>query len=50
MKLASHRNLIKATFTLLVLLTSTSLLEAYPPDNAAVLYYKAFLMLKEPGV
>ena len=49
MKLANHRNFIRTTFTLLILLTSTSLLEAYPPDNAAVLYYKAFLMLKEPS-
>ena len=49
MKLASHKNFIKTIFTLLILLTSTSLLEAYPPDNAAVLYYKAFLMLKEPS-
>ncbi|MHC4435481.1 MAG: hypothetical protein ACYTBS_26935, partial [Planctomycetota bacterium] len=49
MKLASHGNFVKATFTLLILLTSTSPLDAYPPDNAAVLYYKAFLMLKEPS-
>jgi hypothetical protein len=29
------------------LLTSASLVEAYPPDNAAVLYYRAFLIVKE---
>ena len=49
MKLANHRNFIRTTFALLILLTSTSQLEAYPPDNAAVLYYKAFLTLKEPS-
>jgi len=49
MKLANHRNLVKTTCTFLVFLTSASLVEAYPPDNAAVLYYKAFLMLKEPS-
>ncbi len=34
---------------LLITLTASSLVQAYPPDNAAVLYYKAFLMLKEPS-
>lgn len=49
MKLANHRNLVKTTCTLLVFLTSASLVEAYPPDNAAVLYYKAIMILKEPS-
>ncbi|MEA3224561.1 MAG: hypothetical protein U9Q07_01325 [Planctomycetota bacterium] len=49
MKTANHRILIKTTCVLLVLLTSASLVEAYPPDNAAVLYYKAIMILKEPS-
>ena len=36
-----------AIFAVLVLLVSSPSLSAYPPDNAAVLYYKAF-MLYEP--
>ena len=32
-----------------ILLTSISPAVAYPPDNAAVLYYKAFMIVKEPG-
>ena len=31
------------------MLTSVSPAIAYPPDNAAVLYYKAFLILQEPS-
>ena len=46
---ANHRILIKTTCIFLTLLTSAPLLEAYPPDNAAVLYYKAFMILKEPS-
>lgn len=49
MKTVTRRNSIKTMCILLVLLTSTSLVQAYPPDNAAVLYYKAFLMLREPS-
>ncbi len=49
MKTANHKIFIKTTCILLISLTSASLLQAYPPDNAAVLYYKAFLMLKEPS-
>ena len=49
MKTATHRNVIKTTCILLIVLTSASLAQAYPPDNAAVLYYKAFLMLQEPS-
>jgi hypothetical protein len=33
----------------IVLLVSAGQAFAYPPDNAAVLYYKAFMMLEEPN-
>lgn len=49
MKTTNHKTLLKATCILLITLTSASLVQAYPPDNAAVLYYKAFLILKEPS-
>ncbi|MHC4118741.1 MAG: hypothetical protein ACYSWO_14675 [Planctomycetota bacterium] len=49
MKTTNRRISVKTTCILFVLLTSASLAQAYPPDNAAVLYYKAFLMLKEPS-
>ena len=40
-----HRiKLTQSICTLLILLTSTSLVCAYPPDNAAVLYYRACLI------
>ncbi len=32
-----------------IFLTSVSPVIAYPPDNAAVLYYKAFMILQEPS-
>lgn len=38
---------IKAMCAILILLTSASFVEAYPPDNAAVLYYRAFFIVKE---
>jgi len=49
MKTKNNRNFSRIICVLLIVLTSASLVEAYPPDNAAVLYYKAFLILKEPG-
>jgi hypothetical protein len=49
MKTENHKTLVKTTCILLILLTSACLVQAYPPDNAAVLYYKSFLMLKEPS-
>ena len=33
----------------IVLLASAGQAFAYPPDNAAVLYYKAFMLMKEPN-
>jgi hypothetical protein len=49
MKTPQHKLLIKITCILLIGLTSASLADTYPPDNAAVLYYKAFLMFREPS-
>ena len=37
------------TCTLFLVLTTLSTLQAYPPDNAAVLYYRAFMVMKEPS-
>jgi len=49
MRTSNHGILIKSVCILITVLTFASVLEAYPPDNAAVLYYKAFLILKEPS-
>ncbi|MFC1636852.1 hypothetical protein ACFL5Z_18665 [Planctomycetota bacterium] len=49
MKTVNHKTLVKTTCVLLIALTLASGAKAYPPDNAAVLYYKAFLILKEPS-
>ena len=43
MKIDCRNKLARAICTILILLTSTSLIYAYPPDNAAVLYYRASL-------
>ena len=48
MKSKKQKSLI-LTCIALILLTSVSPTIAYPPDNAAVLYYKAFMTVKEPG-
>jgi len=47
MKTIRSKKTTKATFAVLVILVSAPSVFAYPPDNAAVLYYKAF-MLYEP--
>jgi hypothetical protein len=47
MKTIRSKKTIKTIFAVLVLLISAPSLSAYPPDNAAVLYYRAF-MLYEP--
>lgn len=44
MKTVHRIKLTQAICTILILLTSTSLIYAYPPDNAAVLYYRACLV------
>ena len=44
MKTIRSRKITKAIFAVLVLLVSAPSLSAYPPDNAAVLYYKAFML------
>ncbi|MCF7975511.1 MAG: hypothetical protein K9N55_16960 [Phycisphaerae bacterium] len=49
MKTTKQGHLIKTTCILLLCLTSVSMAKSYPPDNAAVLYYKAFLMFREPS-
>ncbi len=42
-------NKLKTTICVaLLLLTSTSSAFAYPPDNAAVLYYQAFMVIERP--
>ena len=48
MKSVNHKSLILTCISV-ILLTSVSPAIAYPPDNAAVLYYKAFLILQEPS-
>ncbi len=40
---------IKTILTVIVLLASATQTFAYPPDNAAVLYYKSFMLLEEPN-
>lgn len=48
MKTIKSRKITKAIFAVLVLLVSSPTLSAYPPDNAAVLYYKAFMLYEPP--
>ena len=48
MKTVNHKSLILTCISV-ILLMSVSPTIAYPPDNAAVLYYKAFLILQEPS-
>jgi hypothetical protein len=48
MKTVNHKSLILTCISV-ILLISVSQAIAYPPDNAAVLYYKAFMILQEPS-
>lgn len=48
MKTIKSGKKIKAIFAVLVLFFLTPSLSAYPPDNAAVLYYKAFMLYESP--
>lgn len=48
MKTIKSRKITKAIFAVLVLLISAPSLSAYPPNNAAVLYYKAFMLYGSP--
>lgn len=48
MQTTKNRKLLKIDFFLLIVLVTASMAWAYPPDNAVVLYYKAFLIIKEP--
>lgn len=51
MKTIRSKKIIKAIFVVLVLPISAPLVFAYPPDNAAVLYYRAFMLYeKENGL
>ncbi len=51
MKTIKIRKITTAIFAVLVLLVSAPSVLAYPPDNAAVLYYKAFTLYeKEDGI
>ncbi len=43
------RTTLKGILIGLVLLASAGQAFAYPPDNAAVLYYKSFMLLEEPN-
>jgi hypothetical protein len=48
MKTIRSKKIIKAIFVVLVLPISAPLVFAYPPDNAAVLYYRAFMLYEKP--
>ena len=48
MKINKSRKTRTLTFAVLVLLVSATSAFAYPPDNAAVLYYKAFMLYESP--
>ena len=48
MKTIKSKKKIKVIFAALVLFFLTPSLSAYPPDNAAVLYYKAFMLYESP--
>jgi hypothetical protein len=48
MKTNKSKKATKAIFAVLVLLISATSAFAYPPDNAAVLYYKAFMLYESP--
>jgi len=48
MKTVSCKKLTKIVVGVLILLTSVGLLVAKPPDNAALLYYQAFMVYEEP--
>ncbi len=48
MKTVTSNKLTKAVFVALIVFISTPLLFAKPPDNAALLYYRAFLLYEKP--
>jgi hypothetical protein len=43
-----HSIKLHVTSLLLISFVSNAVASAYPPDNAAILYYKAFMLLQEP--
>jgi hypothetical protein len=48
MKKIRSKKTKKATFAVLIILVSVQSGFAYPPDNAAVLYYRAFMLYEKP--
>ena len=48
MKTIKSRKIAKTIFVVLALFVSATSSFAYPPDNAAVLYYKAFMLYEPP--
>lgn len=48
MKAIRSRKITKTIFAVLVLFALTTSAFAYPPDNAAVLYYRAFMLYESP--
>jgi len=48
MKAIRRRKMTKTIFVVLALFVSAPSAFAYPPDNAAVLYYKAFMLYEPP--
>ena len=48
MKTIRSKKTTTAIFAVLVLLVSAPSVFAYPPDNAAVLYYRAFMLYEKP--
>ncbi|HUW19590.1 MAG TPA: hypothetical protein VMW16_09830 [Sedimentisphaerales bacterium] len=50
MKVLNHNTFVVGLFVVLVVLASNTLVLAFPPDpdNAALLYYQAFLLRKQP--
>ncbi|MHC4678465.1 MAG: hypothetical protein ACYTEK_07185 [Planctomycetota bacterium] len=49
MKTANRKTLTITMCILWMVLASATSVWAFPPDNAAVLYYRAFMVLKEPS-
>ncbi|MHC4741988.1 MAG: hypothetical protein ACYS8Z_08765 [Planctomycetota bacterium] len=49
MKTMNNKNSVKIVCLSLILLALASPARAYPPDNAAALYYKAFLLMHDPN-
>ncbi len=44
-----HSLRLQATLLLLIAFLTNTAVSEYPPDNAAILYYKAFMLMQEPA-